>query len=864
MRTVLGFVSIYLAGVPDWVRKRKLLILLLHAVVTAVLLHGMTKLRFDFTIERWLQQDDTAFAAYNDFHEQFGSDDGIVIMYRPKDGNVFSAPSLRAVKSLRDDLVNYYVKLKPGETSALSHVVKVDALINAPVLTVKDDVMVSHWLVGASVPTARGALDEIRRTALGERDFPLKYFSKDEKYGAIYIKTDFGAIPLDAAAQAPSTGTVDMAVGGKKAAAAGGDDGVLRFKPTDMADYVALNAALGEILKKPAIAGELEFYKTGNTIDSENQVKMGKEMGLLYGVGLLVMLGTLFFIFRSFAGMAWPALIVVLSTLWTFGIAGFAGLSISPFVVLTILLTLTIGMADVTHMMSAYLYLRAEGHDSATSMREAYGKSGLACFLTTITTVASMLSLLSGSLVPVINFSLMSAIGVLMVFFLTVHLLPALLDIWSPAANPAQRRGTIGRLVERIVPDLTPLLQRGLDRIVPAVEKRPFAFIAPFIAAFALSLYGAWHVKVDYSVYDQYAKDSNFYQSIKLLDDKMAGSAQMSLYVDLGEDNGFQDPAVLHVVDDLQHKLEKDYAKYVVTTSSIVNVVKDAYQKQNDGRADMYRIPERRDVLSQTLFTFNIADPDERERLISENYRKANITVTLRGYGSNEYTKVFEGMKKDINDSVGVIRKTYPEATVSITGLFAMGMKAADYLVMNELQSFGLSLLVVSLMLLVIFNSFKAGLISLVPNIVPSFMVLGILGLLRIPLDFYTMMLAPIAVGIAVDDTIHFVSVYRTEVIKDGDIRRALVDTVRECGQSVVFASMILGFGFGIMAIATTPGLASLGRLGFLAIFSGLVCELFLTPALILAFRLRFPRKDNLLPQAAPPHALAVPEGERR
>ena len=181
-------------------------------------------------------------------------------------------------------------------------------------------------------------------------------------------------------------------------------------------------------------------------------------------------------------------------------------------------------------------------------------------------------------------------------------------------------------------------------------------------------------------------------------------------------------------------------------------------------------------------------------------------------------------------------------------------MKAADYLVMNELQSFGLSLLVISVMLLVIFNSFKAGLISLIPNVVPSFLVLGVLGLLDIPLDFYTMMLAPIAVGIAVDDTIHFVSVYRTEVIKDGDIRRALVDTVKECGQSVIFASLILGFGFGIMAIATTPGLASLGRLGFLAIFSGLVCELFLTPALILAFKLRFPRRHNPLLQTVHAH----------
>jgi len=843
MRRVLNFIAHYITGVPDWVRKRKLFVLSLTAALTALSFYGMTKLQFDFTIERWLKQDDAAFVAFNEFRDQFGSDDGVVIVYKPKDGNVFSTNSLQTVKRIRDDLINYHKKLKAGEQSPLEHVVKVETLINAPVLTVTKDTMLSHWLVGDTVPTSQQALDEIRKTARSERDFPLKYFSNDEKYGVIYIKTDFGAIPLDSAGQATTDLHINMAVNDQPQPQDGngkGNGAELRFKATDMGDYVALNAALNEILNKPEYAAHLEYYRVGNTVDSENQVKMGKEMATLYSAGMLVMLLMLFMIFRSGAGVIWPVLIIALTNIWTFGLAGFLDLSISPFVILTILLILTVGMADVTHMISSYLYFRNEGHDSASSLREAYEKAGLACFLTTITATAGMLSLLSGNLVPVVNFSLMSAIGVCVAFLLVIHLLPVLLDIWPPVPTEGHRPNLIGEIVQRIMPNFVPYLQTQLEKIVPTVEKRPYVFITPFMLIFIASIYGAFNVKVDYSLYDQYREDSNFYQSFKVLDGKLAGASQMSLYVDLGKDNGFQDPAVLRVIDDLQKKFEKDYSKYVVTTSSIVNVVKDAYQKQHEGQQDKYMIPATREVLSQTLFTFNLADPEEREKLVSENYRKANVTVTLRGYGSYEYTQVFEQMKRDIDNSVNLIKKDYPEVKVSITGLFAMGMKAANYLVMNELQSFGLSLLIISGMLLVIFGSFKAGLISLVPNMVPSFLILGVLGWLNIPLDFYTMMLAPIAVGIAVDDTIHFVSVYRTEVLKDGDVRRALVDTVKECGQSVIFASMILGFGFGIMSIATTPGLASLGKFGFLTIWSGLVCELFLTPALILVFQLRF------------------------
>ena len=327
--------------------------------------------------------------------------------------------------------------------------------------------------------------------------------------------------------------------------------------------------------------------------------------------------------------------------------------------------------------------------------------------------------------------------------------------------------------------------------------------------------------------------------------------------MDLKADNGFQDPMVLQVVDELQRKLETQYSRYVVRTASIVDVVKDANQKQNEGRPEMYIIPADAKTLSQTLFMFNTADPDEREKLVSENYRKANITISLRTYGSNAYVDVFAQMKQDIAAALVLIKKDYPQASISITGLFAMGMTTADYLVVNELQAFGLSVLVISLILFLIFSSVKAGVVSLFPNLIPSFLVLGLLGMFGIPLDFYTMMLAPVVVGISVDDTIHFVARYRSEVQRDGDIVRALQDTVKECGQAVVFTSLILGLGFGVMAVASTPGFANLGKFGFLSIMAGLICELFLTPALIMVFKLRFSAQAPALLHTAP--AVQVP-----
>ena len=848
MKNALNAISRHIAGVPARVQKRKWIVLALFAVATGICFFGMSKLKFDFTLEKWFEQDDAAFVAYNEFHEQFGSEDGVVIVYKAKDGDVFTTKSLRAVQGIRNDLTNYQATLDNGERSALDHVVDVDCLINAFVLTVKDDILLSRELVGDVVPTAQRELDEIRRVAASQRDFPLKFFSRDMQYGAIFIKTDFGAIPVDAVEQPAGDSSIDMMSEITNAEHQEARKGPPRFKPTDTADYLALNAALKEILAKPEYADHLEYYKVGSTIESENQLKMGEEMAVLYLAALLIMLSALWLIFRSFAAVAWSFLIVILSTVWTLGIAGLLGLPATPFVILTILLILTMGMADAVHVISGYLYFRNEGHDFASAMRATYEKAGLACLLTAATAMAAMLSLSYTNLVPIRNFSIMSATGVCTALVLTIYLLPVLLDFAAPVPKkPKGARNRLAAWIGRLVPNFAASLQNVLERVVPAVEKRPRTYVIAFCLVLAVCVFGAFKARVDYRTYDQYPEESNFYQSIMLLDKVMAGSSRVSLYIDAGADNALQDPAVLRVIEDMQRKLETNYAKYVVTTFSIVDIVKDASQKQNEGRPEMYAIPARREELSQTLFMFNSADPEEREKVVSENYRKANVAITLRSYGSYEYTDVFELMKKDINDSLGQIRVNYPSATVSITGLFAMGMTAADYLMMTELQSFGLSLLVISILLLVIFSSLKAGMISLIPNLIPSFLVLGILGLLEIPIDFYTMMLAPIVVGIAVDDTIHFVTLYRGEVLKDGDIRRALRDTVKECGQAIVFTSMVLGFGFGIMAIASSPGWANLGKLGFLAIAAGLVCELFLTPALIMVFKLKFAQKEPAL-----------------
>lgn len=324
----------------------------------------------------------------------------------------------------------------------------------------------------------------------------------------------------------------------------------------------------------------------------------------------------------------------------------------------------------------------------------------------------------------------------------------------------------------------------------------------------------------------------------------MMGTQSMEIYLDMGKANAFQDPFVLKAMDELEQKFVNDYAP-VLRATSMVGVAKNAFKTLNGGDESFYRIPDERGLLSQTLFLFNNAAPEDRARLVSDNYDRAHITVRMLNAGSYEYIGVFDDMREDIYAMLDTLKTQYPDAKVDITGMLALMMQGAQYLTHAQLQSFSLALVFISIILLVVFGSARAGAIAIIPNLIPAVMAFGLLGLFGMPLDFTAMMIAPVIIGIAVDDTVHFVTRYRLEVSKDDDIKRALATTIKETGQAIIFTAVILGLGFGIMGLSGSEGTANIGRMGGIAILMGLLNDLFLLPAMILIFKLKFKQQGS-------------------
>ena len=293
------------------------------------------------------------------------------------------------------------------------------------------------------------------------------------------------------------------------------------------------------------------------------------------------------------------------------------------------------------------------------------------------------------------------------------------------------------------------------------------------------------------------------------------------------------------------HRIELGEIEAVLHDLASVDVTKDSFRALNEARPEMYRIPQERTVLAQTLLLFDLANPDDREVLVPADYSEGRITIRMLNYGSQDYIEFFEEVQSQVEAVFEPLRNRYPDMDVGITGNLPLMMKMADHVGRAQIQSFALVLVVVTLLLLFVFGSVRAGLVAMVPNVYPALVTFGVMGLWDIPLDADTLILAPMVIGISVDDTIHFLTHYRNALARGSDVRSAIGATIAEVGQAITFTSVILMVGFLILITSNHLGMARFGLLIAVAFGTALLADLLLFPALLRICGVRFSRSGS-------------------
>ena len=836
---------------------------------------------FDLSSEAFMEEKSPAYRGLEEFRRQFGSDRSVFLIYRPADGDVFSRKSLLSIQKLTYELENWRdlnpSKYPEADLKELGHVRRVTSLANVSSLDSANDTLLSERIVPDTLPSSAKAIEEIKQRALAESDYASVLYSMSGSYGGIIIDTDFGLVLEEgyrSAIDAPSTildesfSSFDISFD---------EEAVVqkpKFEDLDPREYLMFQATLEAIYNQ--YSDQFEFYAVG---EPPLMVELWGVLTQLEKLGYLMVMifaALLWGLFKSASALIWPLVTIALSIVWCWGISVSMGAEITSMIGLTVLLIFAVGIADCVHVMSAYFSLRQDGVEHSSALASAYGKVGLPILLTTLTTAVGVLVLATSKLEPIKVFAFMSALGVMLAFIFTITLLPVLLQIWHPK-NTTEALGVGDRLArvwvtQKLVPRILftvsaifallaisgwqivlYLFLIGIvvywvvnytDKIFGIVLSTVYRFPTQIVIVFTLilgvCLYGSTKVFIDTNLTKMFKEGHPLITAIEVVDNNMAGSQTMKVMINTRKTDGLLNSDVLLAAEKLQISLEKNYPRTILRTHSIVNVVKEMNSVMNNEDPTFYKIPESNQLISQLLILFSAADPEDRRSLVSDDYSRAQISINLRNMGSYEYKKMFSEVEADIEKKFHHLKSDYPDIEVALTGTVATLMVIGDEIARSQYNGFALALIIISVIMVITLGSIGGGVMGMVPNAVPALLALGLMGLFSVPLDTDTLLIAPVILGIAVDDTIHFITHYRMELSKSKAISTALESALREVGKAVMFTTMIIGFGFAILSFSDHQGFAKVGLFGALSIFAALLCDLFLIPAMIILFKPTF------------------------
>ena len=903
------------AAAPGFVVRHRIVILTMVVLISVLQAVGVaTRTRIDISTDSMIDQTDPAIAALNAFRTQFGSDDSLFLVYEARDGDIFSARSLAATRALTESLRDWRsldVSRYDADLQELDQIRRVQSVTTLRVQRVDGDTLRSERLVPDEIPDDPAQLAAIREQALAEDDYRLAFYSDDARFGALLIQTTFGARPLDG--YVPAVNAEDISLD-DAFSNFGGDGGFelafdeqatideVSFELVDMAEYKVFFTAVSAVLAD--YEADLAFYPAGNPSLMSWVFDVLQQMLWLAAGVVAIFIFLLRALFRSFSAVFWPIITIILSLLWSWGITVWVGATLSTMLSLTVMLVFAVGIADCVHVMSAYFVFREEGKSHESALANAYEKTGLAILVTTITTMAGVLALTGSDLVPIKVFGFMSALGVFMALVFTVVLLPILLSIWHPA--PAKVAGT-SRLSSWMVrwQQLSRKTQAAVMLVLLAVlfavtgiaigfyigltvlvtmavlrwqseilaacpdwaRRRPGTILGIFALIFGASVYGTSQVNIDSNVAELARESSAPRIAYNMVDEHMAGAQTISVMIDTASSDGLLEPVVLKAMEALQQQVATHYRERISRTYSLANIVKDTHQVMNQDDPAFYRIPDDAVTVSQLMYLFNSANPEERRSLVSDDFSRSHITLNTYNAGSYEYQQVISELDADIARIFEPVRALFPELQVTVTGSVPVMMRAMDEIAQSQYSSLLLALAVISAIMIITLGSVQAGLISIIPNLIPALMTFGLMGLLGIALDVDTLLIAPVIIGIAVDDTIHFMTSYRLELIKTRSMPQALNNTLRDVGRAVMFTTMILGLGFAMLGFSEYLGIAKVGIFGGLAILMALLCDLLLLPALIIKLQPRFGIRgdmESFSDAARSPVTVAATSSERR
>ena len=803
-------------------------------LIGGILFFGMnvSKLEIDASAETLLLDDDKDLAFSRTVAKRFETDNVLVLAYRPKQG-LLSEESIQTLTQISKDL------------EALPNVRSVDSLISVPLLfspirevddLIHDTRTLKNADINLSLAKQEFLSSPLYRDSLVNKEFTVSTI-------LIHLKDtpEYDALLENRNHLLYKQRTSSLTKKEKQR---------LHQVTIDFKNYRDHQRALEKdnIQKIRSLMSKYQdkatFFLGGVQMISSDIVGFIENDLLVYGsILILLLILVLGLVFKKPRWVVLPIFICTLSVIAITSSLGFFGWEItvisSNFIALQLIITLSI----VLHLIVRYEELLTQ-YPRASSQRLillTMLSKATPTFFAILTTIAGFSSLLFSHIHPVINLGWMMSAGIAMSLVIAFILFPAVL-ILLKKTPPAKRHKSIFSLPATCA-------------AIVLNDKKSIFIITLLVIIFSIT--GASQLIVENSFINYFKKDTDIYKGMKIIDQELGGTTPLDIILTLSDKNSTFSP-IIETQEDTEEESDSFEDEFSASenqdqywfTDEKITIIKKVHDylthlvqigevQSFDTLLDTGKVLNKnKDLDSVDLaIIYQKLPPKYRDVILTPyvNIDNNQLRFTTRIVDSNEELRRDTLLKKIKDDLMHIIDPNV--ATVQLSNLMVLYNNMLQSLFHSQITMIGLVLLIVSIMFFVLFRDFKLTLIALTVNVIPIGMVFGFMGWLHIPLDIMTITIAAIAMGIGIDDTVHYIHRFKVEFAKDNRYYFSMHRTNNSIGNALYFTTLVIVIGFSILTLSNLIPTIYFGLLTMLVMIAALISDLILLPKLLLLFK---------------------------
>jgi predicted RND superfamily exporter protein len=558
---------------------------------------------------------------------------------------------------------------------------------------------------------------------------------------------------------------------------------------------------------------QIDFYVTGivmmnNAFPEASQDDMKNLVPFAF---LAIIVGLIVFV-RSISGTVGTLVVIIMSIMAAMGSAGWLGIKLTPPSASAPLMILTLAVADCVHFLTNYVHGMRDGHSKHQAIIESLRINFFPIFLTSLTTVIGFLSLNFSDAPPFRDLGNITAMGVTYAFVLSVAFLPALVAVLPARIKPGKQASQVSmiRLAEYVI------------------NKRRSLLIVVGLVALILTAMVPRNELNDVFV-EYFDRSINFRTHTDMVADNLTGMYFIDYSIPAGNAGGVSDPEFLQKVH-----LFADWMRSqpeVLHVNTITDTFKRLNRNMHGDSQEWYRLPEERDLAAQYLLLYEMSLPYglDLNNQINIDKSATRISVTLKTISSNEVLELEQRVQRWFKDNA-------PELAVKGASPTIMFANIGQRNIESMLVGTSVALVLISFVLIFALRSFKLGMISLVPNLLPAGVAFGLWAIFVGEVGLALSVVAAMSLGIVVDDSVHFLSKFvRARREKGLDVRDAVRYAFSTVGVALVVTTLVLFAGFMVLAQSAFELNAAMGLLTGVTIVIALVLDFLLLPPILIA-----------------------------